>query len=404
MKSGYRQVESVMSDKQTTDKTASGTEQAQQTLLNSLPHALLLLDADNRIVAVNDRAAGVLMRRSDAIVGKPVASVLRLSGIGSRSRIDLSPVLQSVRSGAQPEVVEKCFLSAKGVDREVTISLLPASGGAPDSAGVTLVIDDSSTSLPTVQMRDAVLSMVSHELRTPLLHIKGFVSSLLESDIQWDEETRMDFLHTIDREADRLTAMVSDLMEISRMGSGELPLHIESADLYQLSYAAVDEASPFLRRHRVVVNVPETLPHVNIDGLRMIGVLVNLIENATKYSEEKTTITLDAEERGKDVVFSVSDQGPGIPEHLRDNIFEMFFRGQHGKGRPSGTGLGLAVCRAVVEAHHGKIWVESSDDGSTFYFTMPLSGGRKRRAQQSGRSALPGDKVAARKLTVTAGG
>ena len=99
--------------------------------------------------------------------------------------------------------------------------------------------------------------MVSHELRTPLLHIKGFVSTLLESDIEWDEETRLDFLHTIDREADRLTAMVSDLMEITRMGSADLPLHLEKSDPYLLAYSALDSASLFIRKHRVIVEVPE---------------------------------------------------------------------------------------------------------------------------------------------------
>jgi two-component system sensor histidine kinase KdpD len=128
--------------------------------------------------------------------------------------------------------------------------------------------------------------MGSPELRTPLLHIKGFVSTLLESDIEWDEPTKLEFLHTIDREVDRLAATVSDLMEISRMGSGDLPLHLEYADPYLLAYAALDSSSLFAHKHRVIIDVPEHLPKIRVDVLKVTGVLVNLIENATKYSEK----------------------------------------------------------------------------------------------------------------------
>lgn len=237
------------------------------------------------------------------------------------------------------------------------------------------------------RLRDAVLSMVSHELRTPLLHIKGFVSTLLESDIEWDEETRLDFLHTIDREADRLTSMVSDLMEISRMGSGDLPLHLENAEPYLLAYAALDSASPFAHKHRVIIRVPEHLPKIRVDVLRVMGVLVNLIENATKYSAEGSKIIVDAEEKDGHILFSVTDEGIGIPEDSFGKIFSMFYRGDVGGKHSEGTGLGLAVCKSVLDAHKGEIWVESEvGKGSRFTFSIPL---KRRRSPKLAPKVAP---------------
>jgi two-component system sensor histidine kinase KdpD len=253
-------------------------------------------------------------------------------------------------------------------------------------------------------MRDNVISMVSHELRTPLMHIKGFVSSLLESDIEWDEETKLDFLRTIDREADRLTAMVSDLSKISRLGSSDFPLHLERVDPLRLAYAAVDEASPFLRRHRAIVKAPEGLPLVEVDALRVMGVLVNLIENATKYSPEGSEIVLDATERPSGLVFSVRDHGRGVAANIKDRIFEMFFRAEPGGPGPKGSGLGLAVCKAVVSAHGGEIWVESDgSDGSTFYFSIPFSGDRPKAAGRKDQTGHTGGEAANVKVAAKGG-
>jgi signal transduction histidine kinase len=340
-----------------------------------LPDCLFLVDADHNVTAANSRALTLLGRKAASTIGRPIGSVLRLKSTASGSRVDMEPLLLRARSSGKPVYADKCLCTSRAGKVEVALSILPVDGRAGDSQPVALVLNTAATDTQPLKLRDTILSMVSHELRTPLLHIKGFVSSLLESDIEWDEETRLDFLRTIDREADRLTAMVNGLMEISRMGTGELPLHLELADPYQLTYAAVDEASPFLHRHRVVVEVPEGLPKIRIDVLRVMGVLVNLIENASKYSGEGSLITLDAEEKGGEIVFSVADQGIGVPGEIQETIFDMFYRGQHGGKRSAGTGLGLAVCKAVVEAHHGKIWVESEGDGgSTFYFTVPLPG------------------------------
>ncbi len=363
-------------------------------LLDSLPECAFLVGEDQKILTTNTRVQTMLGGSPDSVIGQPVAEVLKSLTHEDGSPVDISTAVTQTLSTGEAEMFE-AMLACDSADtgkrsaadpKPVTVTVAPArplQEGRKKSPAVVIVVSGEAVTQP-YGLRDAVLSMVSHELRTPLLHIKGFVSSLLESDIEWDEETRLDFLHTIDREADRLTSMVTDLMEITRMGSGDLPLHLEYADPYMLSYAALDSASPFTHRHQVVVQVPEGLPKINIDSLRVMGVLVNLIENATKYTPEGSKILIDAKADDDNVTFSVADRGPGMPANVQSQIFKMFYRGEVDGKRSSGTGLGLAVCKAVMEAHNGEIWVESQEGkGSTFKFRIPLNAAMEGRGSNS---------------------
>ncbi len=364
-------------------------------MLDALPHCVFLVGPDRTVLGVNAAADTLLGSSARNVIGKPLHEVMSSLAGSDGEQVDLNGAIDRCTATGEAQLLdgwlrrsESQSAAQTGELDKVTVTILPAGSGKGQEQ-VALIIDGESVR-PPYGLRDAVLSMVSHELRTPLLHIKGFVSTLLESDIQWDEETRLDFLRTIDREADRLTAMVSDLMEITRMGSVDLPLHLEDADPYLLAHAALDSASPFIRKHRVVVEIPEDLPKVTMDVLRVTGVLVNLIQNSSKYSEEGTTIVIGARSDGAAVTFSVGDEGAGIPPEVQDRIFSMFYRGEQTDQSSPGTGLGLAVCKAVVDAHGGRIWVESEvGAGSTFKFTIPyrLPGGRTAKAVRRKKAA-----------------
>lgn len=348
-------------------------------LLDALPHCVFLIGPDHTILTVNSTVDALLGDAAPDIVGKSLRSAMAPLEDAEGESLDVdTPVDRCLVSG-EAELLDAWLRpddrNSASSDKElnkITVTVLPISTQDADDRVAVMVGGDAVRQ--SYSLRDAVLSMVSHELRTPLLHIKGFVSTLLESDIQWDEETRLDFLHTIDREADRLTSMVNDLMEITRMGSVDLPLHREDADPYLLAYAAIDSASPFIRKHRVLVEIPEKLPKINIDVLRVMGVLANLLQNASKYSEDGSKIVIDAETDDSYVTFSVTDEGVGISEDMGHRIFNMFYRGEDAAKRSPGSGLGLAVCRSVVGAHGGRIWVESEiGKGATFKFTIPLT-------------------------------
>jgi PAS domain S-box-containing protein len=226
-----------------------------------------------------------------------------------------------------------------------------------------------------VRVRDEFLAATSHELRTPLHHIKAFVSSLRLPDVDWDQDTRQDFLAEIEREADRLARLIADLLDLSRVESGGLDAkqhqHRSPAELV---HGGLDRVRGLLNGWRLIVDVPADLPAVHVDVAQLEGVIANLVENATKYARPSgTTIWIRASEKGHDIEVIVEDDGPGIPPKHLETIFDKFFRLQKSEqsGTP-GTGLGLAICRAVVRGHGGQIRAENrAEGGARFVITLP---------------------------------
>jgi len=223
-------------------------------------------------------------------------------------------------------------------------------------------------------LRTELLANVSHELRTPLAAIKGFSSALLQQDISFDEQTRRDFLQTIDAEADRLNCLIEDLLVMSRLDTGALEVRKESRRLNEVIEPIRDRLYNLTSKHRFQILVPGDLPPVAVDD-RIGEVFTNLVENAVRYSPEGTQITLEANLNGKGVIISVSDEGIGIAPELHQKIFERFYQvADPVVGHTPGTGLGLSICRGIVEAHQGKIWVESEPGkGARFSFSLPAN-------------------------------
>lgn len=226
----------------------------------------------------------------------------------------------------------------------------------------------------TDRLRTAFLASVSHEMRTPMTSIKGLASSLIQPDIQWDEETQKDFLHMIDQEADRLMRIVSDILDMSKIEAGAMKLDLMPTTLAQIILQLRSRFDRLPGGHRVDLALPPTLPLVLADEVRIGQVITNLIENAASYSPDGAPIAVETCMAGDEIIVSVRDHGPGIrPEHL-EKVFDRFYRLEENvKRRKSGIGLGLAICKGIVEAHGGRIWVESEvGKGSRFSFTLPI--------------------------------
>ncbi len=224
------------------------------------------------------------------------------------------------------------------------------------------------------RLKSELLSTVSHELRTPLASIKGYTTSLLRTDVQWDPETQREFLQIIDEESDRLSSLIADLLEMSEIEAGVLRVEKEPVRLTRLVQKVAKKLRPTAREHVISVSCAPDVPETMGDPRRLEQVLHNLIVNAIKYSPDGTPIQVRVERSGDDILVSVKDQGVGIaPEHL-EHVFERFYRVDGALARETGgSGLGLPICRGLVEAHGGKIHVESQlGCGSTFYFTIPI--------------------------------
>lgn len=226
----------------------------------------------------------------------------------------------------------------------------------------------------TENLRSSLLSSVSHDLRTPLAVITGASSSLLES--RPDSESQRELAQTIHDESQRLTRLVGNLLDITRLEAGAVTLNRDWQSLEEVVGSALARLESQLSGRVVRTDVPVDLPLVQFDGVLIEQVLVNLLENAAKYTPPASTISLSARPAGSDVVVEVGDEGDGLDVGEQHRIFEKFYRGGRSRGQ-RGAGLGLPICRAIVTAHSGRIWAENRQPpghGAIFRFTLPLTG------------------------------
>jgi signal transduction histidine kinase len=222
-----------------------------------------------------------------------------------------------------------------------------------------------------VQLQEDFVSTISHELRTPLGFIKGYSTSLLRPDINWDEETQKEFLTIIDEEADRLSLLIENVLESARLQSKTLPLRFQPV---RLDGALRDVIMRIRARHKdldVQAQLEPVRP-VSGDGVRLAQVFENLFTNALKYAPG-SPIEIVLKEVGDKIVLSFVDHGPGIPKESLPLIFERFYR-VRGEKTVTGTGLGLYICKQIILAHRGKIWAESTPgQGTTFLIELPIN-------------------------------
>jgi two-component system sensor histidine kinase KdpD len=227
------------------------------------------------------------------------------------------------------------------------------------------------------RLKSALLDAVTHDLRTPLTSIKASVTTLLDDqralagngeEQHLSKEARQEMLEIIDEEADRLDRFIEDLMALARIEAGEMQLRREWSSLSEIIAAVMKRAAPLTRDNRIELWLDEELPAVRVDERAVAEVLYVLIDNAAKYSPPGGVLRITA--RGADnemVQLMVEDQGAGIPTELRERVFDKFFRAMRDgdmSGTKPGTGMGLAIAKGIVEAHGGKIWIESGDQAT----------------------------------------
>jgi len=236
-------------------------------------------------------------------------------------------------------------------------------------------------------LKSALLSTVSHELRSPLASIKASVTSLLDGAAQWDEATRTELLAAIDQETDRLTTLVSNLLDLSRLEGGALHLNPDWYDVREFIETAVGQLEHMLGRHSVALEVADSAGEARVDYVLAGQAIQNLVENAAKFSPVDAAIHVGAKGTPGGLELRVEDEGPGVPEAERDRIFEKFYRAEAVRGQVPGTGLGLAITRGIVEAHGGAIHVERSPfGGAAFVITLPPASHRAPKPLVSQRS------------------
>ena len=222
------------------------------------------------------------------------------------------------------------------------------------------------------RMQDEFISTISHELRTPLGMIKGYVTTLMREDTNWDSETRLEFLEIVDEEADRLRELIDNLLDSSRLETGTLGMTLEPTKLSTIIRDSVSRTQAVYPDMEVAIEIGDDIPMLQADPTRIAQVMDNLLSNANKYAPG-SQIAVASDRRDNVVEIGVQDGGPGIPPEHVPHLFERFYRVPEQTSNVRGTGLGLYICRKIIEAHSGEIGVESQEgSGTRIFFTLPI--------------------------------
>ncbi len=332
---------------------------------------IVVCDQDGLILSVNAALERMSGQRRHELVGRRVDEALSLRperGAGGSAR--LFAEAQADRTGDRE--VEAVLRARDGTLRHVGVSAtVPESNDGRDDE-VILYLRDLTRLRELEELRSTFLSMTSHELQTPVAIIKAYAETLQRQFGEHDALLR-DGLTAIDSETDRLSRLVSNLLRVSRLEAGALPVRLVELDLVGLTQRAVQRISARTQRHTFDLHFPESFPTVSADPERIEEVVTNLLDNAVKYSPDGGLITVEGRVTPSTVEVSVSDQGPGIALAEHERLFQRFYRVQGDPNRrTTGVGLGLFLAKAIVEAHGGRIWVDSEwGKGARFTFSLP---------------------------------
>lgn len=353
-----------------------------EAVVNHSSDGVVILDREGLVVGYNQAMARLSGWLEGEAVGKPGHEIfpVSLDPLNVSSSMALRPVSQSfVYQTTAP--VEGRMLARDGTLIDVEMSgaaLWDEQGG---SLGWVMTVRDIRVRKETERLHKVFLSAVSHELHTPIAIIKGFAGLLADPELKWTPEQARDKAGIILEESNRLEDMVEQMLYATRIQAGKIVLNAEVVALDQLLKRTVQKMDPLVREagSELSLFLPHEVPPVTGDPERLQQVVTNLIENALKYAPQgKIEVGVRVEER--EVVVEVIDSGPGVKEEDRKRIFIPFERGaEHMNTRIRGTGLGLFICKAIVEAHGGRIGVESTPNGGRFFFTLPREDRNERR-------------------------
>jgi len=348
-------------------------------LLFEIDAVVLIPDADGGLVVRGGSGEKVAASERELSVARWVLAHGRAAGYGTDTLPGTEALFLPLAGGKAPVGVLGVAVGRRGAPLTPSQTQLldvfaSHTALALERALLTEEAERAHLTVETERLRNALLSAISHDLRTPVAAVMGSVTSLLDEGAGLDEESRRDLLETIRDEADRLSRLLADVLDLTRIESGALTARKEWFPLEEVVGASLARLEERLEGRETKVDLPGPLLLVPLDAVLVEQVFVNLIENAIKYTPPGSPIEIGAEVAGDVLTVEVADRGAGIPAGDEEKIFEKFYR-VLGAGDAGGTGLGLAVCRAIVKAHGGRIWAENrAGGGAVFRFTLPVEG------------------------------
>lgn len=347
------------------------SEKQYRDLYEEAPDAYLSCGVDGIIKRANLRATELLGYSREGLVGRPVSDLYADTPDGKATA---EGVFRRYLAGEEVRDQELEVKRADGTTVWVSLSVRPMRDKEGRVVASRSIMVDITEQKKLDQLKDDFIGLVSHELRSPMTVITGAINTALtEAERLSPEETRQ-LLKDAAAESESLSNLLANLLELSRVQAQRLVLYSEAINVKRVIQDAVDKIKHQYSTHTFVINLPRRLPPLQADPLRLERILYNLLENAVKYSPTGGEVRVSAKPQGEHLVIGVSDQGIGISPADQEKLFAPFQRLEKRPSGVRGVGLGLMVCRRLVEAHGGHIWVESEPGhGSTFFFTMPLS-------------------------------
>ncbi|RMG99713.1 MAG: GAF domain-containing protein [Chloroflexi bacterium] len=355
------------------DERLQEQTQRLEAIVESLQDGLILESQSGGVLYCNRQAAMLVGVPLSEAQQMPVVEWLKRLAETAVSPEDLAEQIPAILQKRGPHFLDLTRRRADGRLQDLRLQFFDVTDAHGHRIGRGQLWHDITHDRELDRMKSALLSTVSHELRTPLAAIKGYVSTLLAQDVNWDAQTQREFLQTISEETDRLTQLVRNLLDMSRIEAGMLQIRRELYPLADILTRAASQTETVLGG-RLQMELPKELPMVWVDVPRLETVVRNLLDNAAKYSPPDSPIILRTWVEDGQVLIQVRDFGSGVPEEVGNKIFDRFYRVDNGMTRQvGGVGLGLAICKGFVEAHGGRIWVENGRPGAIFTFSLPLN-------------------------------
>jgi signal transduction histidine kinase len=353
-------------------KQVTDEKQRTNALLDSVADGILILSPQFEIIRCNPPFTRLVQKKAEQIIGKTHDEIIHW--VRPPEGLTLEKASQDgwpLTPGATLYVEGDIFREEPNTPLPVGITYAPLM----DSAGVLTNIIASTRDISRFreadELKSTFISIISHELKTPVALIKGYVSTLRREDADWDRNVVDDSLEVIEEEADRLTTLIEDLLDASRLQSGALSLKPTDVLLPDLVKQLVERFSVQTENHQITSDFPPNFPVILTDENRIRQVFNNLITNAIKYSADGE-IRISGQVRPDQVIISVSDEGPGIDSTDLPHVFDRFYRSTQAVKKTKGAGLGLYLARAIIEAHRGRIWVENRPaGGAQISFSLP---------------------------------
>ena len=339
-----------------------------EAIIRSIDDGIVVVDNAFRVTDVNPTAAKALNIESGQIQNKHFLEVVK-------NEVIFNYVKQSIETGKPPSIEEQkmIFTVEQGEkQRHYQFSIIPVRGKPDSLLGVVLLLRDVTRLAELDRLKSEFVMTASHELRTPLTSIGMSIKLLLERTTDKLNEKDRQLLLAAHEDLQRLKTLVRNLLDLSKIEGGKMEMEFENISLHRLcqTVAGILENQTTEKGIHLTSEVPQNLPDVKADANKITWVLTNLITNALRFTESGGTIRLSADHHGSYVHVSVSDDGPGIPFEDQSKIFDKFFQIKSDKAL-GGSGLGLTICREIIRAHGGTIWVDSiPGEGSTFTFTL----------------------------------